>query len=156
MPEPELVHRPDRRPAHHRGLAGGLQHGAATQLAGVSDPGGIRSPSSSAPVAYGSHRAAARPGPSFIGVRKPPGSYIMTGPRTGGRSMSFLYSYGYDYSSRFVHPMAGDGQDCIAQVIGQQRAFSGEQIAVLHNSILVQTMLTQEGLNQSRLHWMAI
>src|SRR3990172_11232783 len=86
MPEPELVHRPDRRPAHHRGLAGGLQHGAATQLAGVSDPGGIRSPSSSAPVAYGSHRAAARPGPSFIGVRKPPGSYIMTGPRTGGRS----------------------------------------------------------------------
>ncbi len=46
----------------------------------------VRPPSSKAPIAYGSLRAAARPGPSFVGVRKPPGSYILTGLKTGGRS----------------------------------------------------------------------
>src|SRR6266849_3121348 len=87
MLEPELVRGSERRARPDRGLAVGLQRGAATQLAGVSDPGRVRPPSSRAPVAYGSLRAAARPGPSFVGARRPPGSYIMTGPETGGRSL---------------------------------------------------------------------
>src|SRR5713101_381217 len=86
MLEPELVRGSERRARPDRGLAVGLQRGAATQLAGVSDAGRVRPPSSRAPVAYGSLRAAARPGPSFVGARRPPGSYIMTGPETGGRS----------------------------------------------------------------------
>src|SRR5712692_1576313 len=86
MLEPELVRGSERRARPDRGLAVGLQRGAATQLAGVSDAGRVRPPSSRAPVAYGSLRAAARPGPSFVGARRPPGSYIMIGPETGGRS----------------------------------------------------------------------
>src|SRR5713101_2656596 len=86
MLEPELVRGSERRARPDRGLAVGLQRGAATQLAGVSDAGRVRPPSSRAPVAYGSLRAAARPGPSLVGARRPPGSYIMTGPETGGRS----------------------------------------------------------------------
>src|SRR5713101_7471063 len=87
MPEPELVPGSEGRARSDRDLAVGLQRGAAPQLAGVSDPGGVRSPSSSAPVAYGSLRAAARPGPgNFASARKPPGSYIMLGLQTGGRS----------------------------------------------------------------------
>src|SRR5713226_10188983 len=86
MLEPELVRGSERRARPDRGLAVGLQRGAATQLAGVSDAGRVRPPSSRAPVAYGSLRAAARPGPSFVGARRPPGSYIMTGLKTGGRS----------------------------------------------------------------------
>src|SRR6266849_4173500 len=89
MLEPELVRGSERRARPDRGLAVGLQSGAATQLAGVSDPGRVRPPSSRAPVAYGSLRAAARPGPSFVGARRPPGSYIMTGPKTGGRSYAY-------------------------------------------------------------------
>src|SRR5713101_7745842 len=88
MLEPELVRGSERRARPDRGLAVGLQRGAATQLAGVSDAGRVRPPSSRAPVAYGSLRAAARPGPSFVGARRPPGSYIMIGPETGGRSRS--------------------------------------------------------------------
>src|SRR6266849_1107591 len=86
MLEPELVRVSERRARPDRGLAVGLQRGAATQLAGLSDAGRVRPPSSRAPVAYGSLRAAARPGPSLVGARRPPGSYIMIGPETGGRS----------------------------------------------------------------------
>src|SRR6266849_10020557 len=86
MLEPELVRGSERRARPDRGLAVGLQRGAATQLAGLSDAGRVRPPSSRAPVAYGSLRAAARPGPSLVGARRPPGSYIMIGPETGGRS----------------------------------------------------------------------
>jgi transposase InsO family protein len=57
---------------------------------GVSDAGRVRPPSSRAPVAYGSLRAAARPGPSFVGARRPPGSYIMTGPKKRGAGHSQL------------------------------------------------------------------
>src|SRR5713226_8785100 len=86
MLEPELVRGSERRARPDRGLAVGLQRGAATQLAGVSDAGRVRPPSSRAPVADGSVRVAARPGHSFVGARRPPGSYIMTGLKTGGRS----------------------------------------------------------------------
>src|SRR6266849_8935120 len=92
MPETELIPGSEGRARSDRDLAVGLQRGAAPQLAGVSDPGGVRSPSSSAPVAYGSLRAAARPGPgNFASARKPPGSYIMLGLKTGGRSKESRY-----------------------------------------------------------------
>src|SRR5713101_4383029 len=99
MLEPELVRGSERRARPDRGLAVGLQRGAATQLAGVSDAGRVRPPSSRAPVAYGSLRAAARPGPSFVGARRPPGSYIMTGPETGGRSEGLAFDPAKEFAS---------------------------------------------------------
>jgi hypothetical protein len=42
MPEPKLVCESERCAANDRGLAGGLQHGAAAQQSEISDAGRVR------------------------------------------------------------------------------------------------------------------
>jgi hypothetical protein len=75
-----------------------------------------------------------------------------------GMGLTFLYRYGYDYASRYVHPMANDGSGDF-QVITrlEPRPDSpAADIVVLSNSILVASMILQEALNASSLAWMAV
>lgn len=72
--------------------------------------------------------------------------------------LGFLYSYGYDYASRFVHPMANDGEDDFRAIMKMERQAGPTEggIVVLSNSVLVATMIFQDALNSSSLSWMAV
>jgi hypothetical protein len=70
--------------------------------------------------------------------------------------LPFLYSYGYDYASTQVHPMADDGEGDYSRLIENKPWPTEDHIAVVHNSILMQSLLTQEGLNASNLYWRRI
>jgi hypothetical protein len=75
-----------------------------------------------------------------------------------GMGLVDLYRYGYDYASRYVHPMANDGLADF-QVITRLEPkpdSSKADIVVLSNSILVASMILQEALNASSLAWMAV
>lgn len=68
--------------------------------------------------------------------------------------MRFLYVYGYDFASTHVHPMANDGEQDFHTITGlEPRPDFPDQRTVLVNTLLVATMLVQEGLNASTLHW---
>jgi len=71
-------------------------------------------------------------------------------------NLPFLYNYGYDYASTQVHPMADDGEGDYSRLIENKPWPTGDHIAVIHNSILIQSLLTQNGLNASTLHWRRI
>jgi hypothetical protein len=71
--------------------------------------------------------------------------------------LDFLYKYGYDYASTFVHPMANDGDaDFLRQTKQDTDGIFQDQRPVLTNSCLVVTVLIQDGLNASSLQWRAI
>ena len=68
--------------------------------------------------------------------------------------MVFLYNYGYDFASTHVHPMSNDGQqdfDTITKLEPAPRLPS--QITVIHNTLLVSSMILQDGLNHSSFRW---
>jgi len=69
--------------------------------------------------------------------------------------MPFLYYYGYDYASKQVHPMATDGEDDYRRLV-HKSWLKFDQRVVLNNSLLIQTLLMQEGLNASKFQWRAI
>jgi hypothetical protein len=71
--------------------------------------------------------------------------------------MHFLYRYGYDFASRYVHPMANDGLRDFYKITGLEPApeFPDEKV-VLSNTVLVSTMLTQSAMNTSALRWRRI
>ena len=68
--------------------------------------------------------------------------------------LSFLYTYGYDFASAHVHPMANDGQQDFFRItrLEPAPAFPDWRV-VLNNSVLVATMTLQEALNASTLSW---
>lgn len=71
--------------------------------------------------------------------------------------MRFLYKFGYDYGSRHVHPMADDGNMDFYRITKlEPMPDFPDQSAVLSNSILVMTMIVQQGLNASHFRWRAI
>lgn len=70
--------------------------------------------------------------------------------------LGFLYRYGYDLASRYVHPMADEGETDFDRLISANKSVSLPDSTVIINSILVQSMLVQEGLNASSLKWRAI
>lgn len=71
--------------------------------------------------------------------------------------MGFLYRFGYDYASTHVHPMANDGwQDFYTITKLEPAPAFPDQRSALANTILVATMVVQEGLNASTLRWMAL
>jgi hypothetical protein len=70
-------------------------------------------------------------------------------------NMPFLYYYGYDYASKQVHPMATDGEGNYQRIV-HQAYLKFDQRVVINNSILIQTMLLQEGLNTSKYQWRRI
>jgi len=72
-------------------------------------------------------------------------------------NLDFLYKYGYDYASTFIHPMANDGDaDFYRQTRQGTDDMFQDQRVVLNNSCLVVTLLIQEGLNVSSLQWRVI
>jgi len=72
-------------------------------------------------------------------------------------NMRFLYRFGYDFGSRHVHPMADDGQQDFFAITKLEPAPNfPDQRSVLSNTLLVGTMIVQEGLNASTLSWRAI
>jgi len=71
-----------------------------------------------------------------------------------GLDMGFLYKFGYDFGSTHVHPMANDGHQAFYTITGLKPVPDfPDQISVLSNSLLVATMLVQQGLNSSLLRW---
>ncbi len=72
--------------------------------------------------------------------------------------LTILYRYGYDYASRYVHPMADDGQDDFYTIthLEPRPNVPSAGIVVLSNSILIASMILQEGLNSSSLCWRAV
>jgi hypothetical protein len=73
--------------------------------------------------------------------------------------LTFLYRHGYDYASCYVHPMANDGQEDFYNITRlQPQSDFGEASAtvVLSNSILIASIIQQEALNASTLHWRAV
>jgi hypothetical protein len=72
-------------------------------------------------------------------------------------NMRFLYRFGYDFSSTHVHPMANDGQQDFFTITKLEPAPPfPDQRSVLSNTLLVGTMIVQEGLNASALSWRRI
>jgi Family of unknown function (DUF5677) len=68
--------------------------------------------------------------------------------------LGFLYSYGYDFASRHVHPMADDGQEDFYNITGlEPRPPSPDWSTVVSNTVLVATLIVGRALNASRLSW---
>ena len=68
--------------------------------------------------------------------------------------MMMLYKFGYDFASRFLHPLATDGRaefEYITQL--GNKGDCGDQRLLLHNAALTFTMLVQVGLNATELEW---
>jgi hypothetical protein len=71
--------------------------------------------------------------------------------------LEMLYLYGYDFASTHVHPMANDGyEDFFTITKLEPGPIFPDQRAVLSNTLLVATLIVQEGLNASRSSWRVI
>lgn len=72
-------------------------------------------------------------------------------------NLMFLYKYGYDYASSFVHPMANDGDnDFLRQTkLGKER-WPEDSLLVINNSCAVMILLIKEGLTYSSFLWRGI
>lgn len=71
--------------------------------------------------------------------------------------MRFLYRFGYDFSSSHVHPMANDDQQDFFTITRLEPAPEfPDQRAILCDTLLVGTMIVQQGLNASTLSWRAL
>jgi len=70
--------------------------------------------------------------------------------------LPFLYRYSYDFASTHVHPMADDGEEDFLRLVGILKGSRHEQITLLHNSILLQVLLINNGINASRLSWRTV
>lgn len=74
-----------------------------------------------------------------------------------GLNMRFLYRYSYDFGSTHVHPMANDGQQDFYTITKLEPAPDfPDYRSVLSNTLLVATILMQQGLNASTLSWRAL
>ena len=73
-----------------------------------------------------------------------------------GMGLGFIYRYGYDYASRYVHPMADEGETDFNRLISKNDSDLLPDPTVIRNSLLAQSMLIQEGLNASSMKWRAI
>jgi Family of unknown function (DUF5677) len=71
-----------------------------------------------------------------------------------GLDMGFLYHFGYDFASSHIHPMANDGQQDFYTITKLEPVPDfPEHRVVLSNSLLINTMLIQQGLNSSTFSW---
>jgi hypothetical protein len=70
--------------------------------------------------------------------------------------MKFLYDYGYNHASTSVHPLINDGIEDYLDLT-KLKQYANDTIETLKkNSILIGSMLLQEGLNNSKYKWMTI
>ena len=68
-------------------------------------------------------------------------------------NLRVLYRLGYDYPSTEVHPMADDGKEDFARLVGREVESYGDERAVLHNSFLIQILLANHGLASCSVLW---
>ena len=68
-------------------------------------------------------------------------------------NLSVVYRLGYDYPSTEIHPMADDGKEDFARLVGRKLESYGDERVVLHNSFLVQGLLTNHGLASCSVLW---
>jgi hypothetical protein len=71
-------------------------------------------------------------------------------------NLGFLYHFGYDYASRYVHPTAEDGEIDFVRLTSPANHESLPDATVVRNSILVQSMLIREALNATSVQWRTI
>jgi hypothetical protein len=77
--------------------------------------------------------------------------------RPSSLGMSFLYKFGYDYASRFLHPSATDGVYEFELLTGLgSKGDRGDQRIILHDAALAFTILLSEALNSGSLEWRSI
>jgi len=67
--------------------------------------------------------------------------------------LEVFYHLGYAHASQHVHPMANDGEEDFERITMLRMEPRFDQRSVLSNSILVQLLLTQRGLNSSSFAW---
>jgi len=71
--------------------------------------------------------------------------------------MPFLYRFAYDYGSTQVHPMATDGEEEFLILTGfNPQGYGVDRRLLLSNSVLLHTMVLQQGLSASGLKWRTI
>lgn len=68
--------------------------------------------------------------------------------------LEFLYYYGYDFPSSYVHPTANEGKEDFSRLTNTPLDKSyDDQITVIHNSCMVTDIIISQGLLFSRLQW---
>ena len=67
--------------------------------------------------------------------------------------LDFLYTIGYSAPSMEVHPMADDGAEAFARLMGHRQASHVDEIGVLRNSVATQVVLFQHGRAASSVLW---
>lgn len=68
--------------------------------------------------------------------------------------LGMLYRFGYDFASTLVHPMANDSLRDFFQITKLEPAPDfPDQRPVLSNTLLIATMIVQQGLNASTFRW---
>ena len=69
--------------------------------------------------------------------------------------LSHIYRIGYDYPSTEVHPMADDGKEDFARLLGLPSESFGDESVVIHNSLVTQIYLSNCGLGACEVLWRA-
>ena len=70
-----------------------------------------------------------------------------------GIKLPIVYRIGYDYPSTEVHPMADDGKEEFAALLGLPLESYGDNRVILHNSLMMQFLLVQYGLGGCTVLW---
>lgn len=71
-------------------------------------------------------------------------------------NLTILYTLAFDYASAHVHPMANDGEADFLRLTKLASQPHSDQRVVLHNSLIIQVLLTQEGMRVNNLLWRGI
>ena len=69
--------------------------------------------------------------------------------------LSHIYQIGYHYPSTEVHPMADDGKEDLAKLLGLPSKSFGDESVVIHNSLVTQIYLSNCGLGACDVLWRA-
>ena len=69
--------------------------------------------------------------------------------------LSHIYRVAYDYPSTEVHPMADDGKEDFARLLGLASESFGDESVVIHNSLVTQIYLSNCGLGACDVLWRA-
>lgn len=71
--------------------------------------------------------------------------------------MDFLYKFGFDMASMYTHPMSNDGAQDFHTITGIPSSEDfPDQVVLLHNSLLVLTLIIQSVFNYSSFKWAKI
>ena len=68
-------------------------------------------------------------------------------------NLTLVYQLGYDYPSTEVHPMADDGKEDFARLVGLPLESYGDELTVLRNSLVTQLYLSNSGFVACAVLW---